>query len=420
MNTSTGPGQIKDTRFPAYLKIASILVSLLAGVYILFVLRETLIPLSFSVLFAILLHPLCLRFEQWRVPRVLAILISILIFIVVLVGLIYVASIQIAGFADEIPRITAKAEELLEQMLSLGERQFNLSRTQQVTEGKRYLLNALGESRAMLLSTVVATTGTLTTAILVPIYVFFFLLYRDFFRRFLHKAFKQVPRHKLDRILMKIYEVIKSYLAGLVLVIAIVGVLNTVGLLLLGIDNAIFFGFLAAFLILIPYIGILIGSILPALMSIVTEDSPIYALGVIGIMAFVQFLEGNFITPNIVGSKISINPLAAIVALFLGGQLWGLSGLILALPLTAIIKVVLDSSPGLEPYGYLLGEPEREVAEEKAKEVKQEESAADPQRRRRPPRHRNRKKPDANNRPEGTPPPPPRPTRPKNPGGPDS
>ncbi|GAB3178485.1 AI-2E family transporter [Telluribacter humicola] len=389
------------------------MVSLLAGVYILYILREIIIPLAFSVLFSILLHPLCLRLERWRVPRILAILISILIFIVVLVGLIYVASIQIAGFADEIPRITAKAEDLLDQMLSMGERYFDLSRSQQVTEGKRYLLNALGESRTMLLSTVVATTGTLTTAILVPIYVFFFLLYRDFFRRFLHKAFKQVPHYKLDRILQKIYEVIKSYLAGLVLVIGIVGVLNTIGLLLLGIDNAIFFGFLAAFLILIPYVGILIGSILPALMSIVTEDSPIYALGVIGVMAFVQFLEGNFITPNIVGSKISINPLAAIVALFLGGQLWGLSGLILALPLTAIIKVILDSSPSLEPYGYLLGEPEREVAEENARE-EQRAQIVEPQKRRRPPRHRNRKKPTPNNRPEGTPPPPPGPTGPRN------
>ncbi|HEV7347444.1 AI-2E family transporter [Telluribacter sp.] len=409
MNASTGSEQTKDMKLPAYLKIASILVALLAGVYILFVLRETLIPLAFSVLFAILLHPLCLRFERWRIPRVLAILISLLIFIVVLAGLIYLASIQIAGFADEIPRITQKAESLLEQLLTMGERYFNVSRTQQVTEGKRYFLNALGESRTMLLNTIVSTTGTLTTAILVPLYVFFFLLYRDFFRRFLHKAFKRVPDNRLDQILQKIYVVIRSYLAGLVLVIGIVGILNTIGLLLLGIDNAIFFGFLAAFLILIPYVGILIGSILPALMSIVTEDSPIYALGVIGVMAFVQFLEGNFITPNIVGSKVSINPLAAIVALFLGGQLWGLSGLILALPLTAITKVILDSNPSLEPYGYLLGEPEQEVAEEKAKEVGRPDRE-EPPKRRRPPRHRNRNKP-ASNQPEGTTPGTPRPPR---------
>jgi predicted PurR-regulated permease PerM len=394
MNTASGSGPIKDTHLPTYVKLACVLVSLVAGVYILFVLRETLIPLAFSVLFAILLHPLGLIFERWGLPRIAAILLSILLFTLILAGLVYLASVQIAGFADEIPRITQKVEELLEQLLTMGERYFNLSRSQQVSEGKRYLLNALGESRSLLLNTIVSTTGTLTTAILVPIYVFFFLFYRDFFRRFLYKMFRRLPNFKMDRILQRIYTVIKSYLAGLVLVIGIVGVLNTIGLLLLGIDNAVFFGFLAAFLILIPYIGILIGSILPALMSIVTESSPLYAVGVVGVMAFVQFLEGNFITPNIVGSKVSINPLAAIVALFLGGQLWGLSGLILALPFIAIAKVVLDSHPSLEPYGYLLGEPEQEVAEEKAKEVQRDERAEEPRNRRRPPRNRNRPKPD--------------------------
>lgn len=353
------------------MKSAAVLISLIAGVYILYVLRETLIPLAYSVLFSILLYPVCDRLERWKFPRVLAITLSIMLFIVVIAVLVYLVSMQIAGFADELPRITEKAEVLLEQTLTMGERYLSISRTEQVSEAKMYLVKMLGESRQMLLSTLVATTGTLTTATLVPLYVFFFLLYRDFFRRFVHKAFHTIPKGTLDKILNKIYDVIQSYLAGLMLVIGIVGVLNTIGLLLLGIDYAVFFGFLAAFLILIPYIGILIGSIFPALMSIITEDSPWYALGVVGIMGFVQFLEGNFITPNIVGSKVSVNPLAAIVMLLLGGQLWGLSGLILALPITAILKVIMDSSPSLEPIGFLLGEPGKEVAEEKSLERQQ-------------------------------------------------
>ncbi|WP_373330934.1 AI-2E family transporter [Salmonirosea aquatica] len=305
-------------KLPSYVKSAAVLVTLIAGVYILHALHETLIPLLFSVLVSILLFPVCSRLERWKFPRVLAITLSILLFIVVIAALIYLVTIQVAGFADELPRITQKAEALLEQLTSMGERYFDVSRSEQVSRAKGYLINLLSDSRALLLGTLVATTGTLTTAALVPLYVFFFLLYRDFFRRFVHKAFYKVPKHKLNTILNKIYEVIQSYLVGLVLVIAIVGVLNTIGLLILGIDYAIFFGFLAAFLILIPYIGILIGSLFPALMSIITEDSAWYAVGVIGVMSFVQFLEGNFITPNIVGSKVSINPFAAVVMLLLG------------------------------------------------------------------------------------------------------
>ncbi|CAG5071731.1 Putative transport protein [Dyadobacter sp. CECT 9623] len=365
MSSTLRPLPDKDRETPIYIKLASTLVALIATVYILFVLRETIIPLAFSILLAILLYPVCAWLERRRVPRIGAILISILILFVVIVILLYVVSIQIGSFAEELPRITEKAEIIMDQTLAMGERYLNISRTQQVSEGKKYLVNALTEGRAFLLNTLVTTTGAISTFVLIPLYIFFFMLYRDFFRMFVHKAVKNVPNEDLNLLLRKIYEVIQSYLSGLFLVILIVGVLNSIGLLLLGIPHAIFFGFLAGFLILIPYIGILIGSVLPALLSIVTMDSPWYAVGVIGIMSFVQFLEGNFITPNIVGSKVSVNPLAAIVALFLGGQLWGLSGLILALPVTAILKVIMDTIPSLEPYGFLLGEPVHEVAEEK-------------------------------------------------------
>lgn len=378
-----------------YLKLASSLVALIATVYILYVLRETIIPLAFSILLAILLHPVCAWLEVRKVPRISAILLSILALFTVIVVLVYVVSMQIGSFAEELPRITEKAEAILDQTLTMGERYLNISRTQQVSEAKKYLINALSEGRAVLLNTLVTTTGAISTFVLIPLYIFFFLLYRDFFRMFVHKAIRSVPNEELNLLLKKIYEVIQSYLSGLFLVILIVGVLNSVGLLILGVPHAIFFGFLAGFLILIPYIGILIGSVLPALLSIVTMDSPWYAVGVIGIMSFVQFLEGNFITPHIVGSKVSVNPLAAIIALFLGGQLWGLSGLILALPVTAILKVIMDTVPSLEPYGFLLGEPVHEVAEEKADMAREQavvkEFKKKPYRRN---RHRPKKKPE--------------------------
>ena len=372
MNPALRPSQNTNKETPVYFKLASALVSLIAVVYILFILRETLIPLAFSILLAILLYPACAWLERKNVPRIGAILLSILALFTVIVILVYVVSIQIGSFAEELPRISEKADAILDQTLTMGERYLNVSRTQQVSEAKKYLVNALTEGRAFLLSTLVTTTGAISTFVLIPLYIFFFLLYRDFFRMFVHKAVRKVPAGELNALLRKIYEVIQSYLSGLFLVILIVGVLNSIGLLLLGIPHAIFFGFLAGFLILIPYIGILIGSVLPALLAIVTMDTPWYAVGVIGIMSFVQFLEGNFITPNIVGSKVSVNPLAAIVALFLGGQLWGLSGLILALPVTAILKVLFDAIPSLEPYGFLLGEPVHEIQEEKAEQERGE------------------------------------------------
>lgn len=386
--------QNKDKqRDPYYYKLASILVALIAGVYILSTLQETIIPLAFSVLLAILLHPLCSWLERRKIPRIGAILLSIFGLVVVLAGLVTLVSMQIGGLAEELPRISKKTDAFIDQGLTMGEQYLNISRSEQVSQVKKYLITALSEGKTVILNTLLSTTGAISTFILIPLYVFFFLLYRDFFRRFVHKAFHRIEKVKLDGLLKKIYEVIRSYLSGLFLVILIVGVLNSVGLLILGIPHAIFFGFLAGFLILIPYIGILIGSVLPALLSLVTMDSPWYAVGVIGVMSFVQFLEGNFITPNIVGSKVSVNPLAAIVALFLGGQLWGLSGLILALPITAILKVIMDAIPSMEPYGFLLGEPEHEIKEEIAIEKEREEQ--------RPPRRKPRYRKPRNRPAEG-------------------
>lgn len=363
--TVSSTGKYKES--PSHVKFASVLVGLIALVYILSKLSDPLLSLLFAALFSILLLPICERLEKWGMHRIVAIVISIILFFAVLAGFIWLIILQVSSFGDAIPPFVSKAETFIESVIAWIESNFDVSRNQQVSEAKKYLLSMLGESRNYMAQVVVSVGGLLGTAFLVPLYVFFFLLYRDFFRNFIYKAFKGVSNTRLDRILARIYEVVQSYMSGLLLVIIIVGILNTIGLWILGVDYAVFFGFLAAILIVIPYIGIFIGSILPAIYSLVTMDSPWISLGVIGVMSLVQFLEGNFITPNVVGSKVSINPLAAIIMLLLGGKLWGLAGLIVALPLTAIIKVILDSSPALEPYGYLLGEPDKELKEELGK-----------------------------------------------------
>ncbi|MFN8349829.1 MAG: AI-2E family transporter [Spirosomataceae bacterium] len=344
--------------FPFSLRLAGWLISAVLIVLILYTLRELLVPLTFSVLFSVLLYPICAFLERWRVPRLWAITIAQILFFAVLVGLIYLASVQIVSFGEELPRLEKKANYWVDQGQDFLSDNFGLSRRKQFTEGRKYLTEALKNSGSVLTGAVATTTGTLASAALVPLFVFFFLLYRDFFRRFFYQLFDSKHKRRVDQAIRRIYEVVQGYLVGLVSVILIVGVMNSAGLLLLGVPHAMFFGFFAACLLLIPYIGLLIGSLLPALMALVALDSPMYAVGVLAVFGVIQILEGNFITPYIVGSKVSVNPLAAMIVLILGGQLWGVSGLILALPVTAIMKVVFDSVDALKPFGYLLGEAE--------------------------------------------------------------
>lgn len=350
------PKNIMELKLPANAKLLFSLLVICILVWWMVLLKEILVLFSFSILLAVLLFPLCRKLEKWHFPRTLAILVCLLFCVIVLIGLIFLASLQIADLSDSIPVFQKKAETLIDHLQIWASKNFHISRKKQIFELRNHSINVLKNSASWLTGSLASLINSLSSMALVPIFAFFMLLYRDFFKHFLYQLFHKTKVHKIDFVSNKIYEVVQSYLAGLLLVIAIVACLNTVGLLLLGIDYAVFFGVFAAFLLLIPYIGIMIGSLLPILMALITKDSPMYAVGVACVFVIVQFLEGNFITPQIVGSKVSINPLASMIALILGGQVWGIAGLILAMPMVAVLKVIFDNIEGLKPFGYLLGE----------------------------------------------------------------
>ncbi|WP_234736492.1 AI-2E family transporter [Tellurirhabdus bombi] len=349
-----------ELKLPAYVKFACLLITITLLVYWMSVMQELVVSLIFSVLLAMILYPIDRKLESWRVPRVLAIIICLILVIGTLYLFFYLISLQISNFTSEAPKLMEKANMMIDKALEFGENNLNIDRKKQMNEARSYFNNLIRESGSILTTTLLATTNTLSTISLMPLYIFFLMLYRDFFRSFFYKVFSSTKRAKLDSVLGRIYEVVKDYLVGLVSVIVIVGILNTTGLFILGVDYAVFFGFFGAVMILIPYVGILIGSLLPTLFTLLSNDNPLVALGVVGVFLFVQILEGNFITPYIVGSKVSINPLAAIIVLLMWGQLWGVAGLVLALPMTAILKVIFDAVEPLKPYGFLIGEAERQ------------------------------------------------------------
>jgi len=204
--------------------------------------------------------------------------------------------------------------------------------------------------------------------ILTPLYMFLFLLYRDFLRSAVLKTInKSSSKLNMKRILKEIYGVQQNYLVGLFTVMVVVGLLNSLSLLLLGIDFPFFFGFFCALLLLVPYIGIIIGSLLPAFIALATKDSYWYAVGVIGSFGFIQLLEGNIITPKITGNKVSLNELVSIISIIAFSMLWGIPGMILALPITASLKIIFDHSQHLKPLGFLLGSAEDKYFESRAK-----------------------------------------------------
>jgi len=150
-------------------------------------------------------------------------------------------------------------------------------------------------------------------------------------------------------------KIIQSYLVGLFFEMIIIAILNSAGLLLIGIDYAIILGITGAILNIIPYIGGIIAIALPMLIAFVTKDSITYPLLVLGVYLFIQFVDNHFIIPKIVASRVQLNALLSIIAVLIGGALWGIPGMFLSIPLTAILKVIFDHIDSLKPWGFLLG-----------------------------------------------------------------
>ncbi|GAB2776250.1 AI-2E family transporter [Rhabdobacter roseus] len=342
------------------------------SVYWMIFLRGLLVPILISVLLSILVSPITIQLEEKGLSKIASIILTIVLFLGLIAGIIYFATMQISDMLDVWPDLKRKGTLWFTQLQNWAYRLFGLRPQSQITKLQEMSMAFLsgGGSAALL-----KTTSTLADVILIPLYMFFMLYYRSFFCEFVYKVMAKSEKQRVNTVLFRICDVVHNYLSGLFIVMVIVGSLNTISLLILDINYAVFFGFFAALLLLIPYIGVLIGSLLPILMAFITKDSPMYGVGVAGAFLFIQFLEGNFITPYIVGSKISINPLVAIIGLLLGGVIWGIAGMMLSLPMIAILKVVFDHSESLKPFGYLIGEPVRE----ESRRVVEEHTAENPE-----------------------------------------
>ena len=326
---------------------------------------DILIPMVFAALLSIVMLPAVRKLEMRGLATSLSITIVLLITVTGLGLLAWLTVDQIVGLVNDLPNLQTKLESFARKIQLVLRRDLGISAVKQ-TE----MFGEIMKSVSMYLGGILlSTTNALSTLIQIPIYIFLFLIYRSRFRLFFLKL---LPDASLEFKWQKdIERVTKGYISGLFLVTLIVSVLNTVGLLIVGIDHAIFFGILSGVLTVIPYIGIIIGSLFPIIMALITKDSIWYTVGVIIVFAVVQFLEGNFITPRVTGSRVSINALAAIVALLIGGKILGIPGMILAIPAIGILKIILEYTPRLRPFIILIEDTPQPQVEIKTKAEKE-------------------------------------------------
>ena len=341
-------------QLPLYIKATLIIIGLFAVFAILYLGQNIIIPLVFSTIIAIVLHPVVNLFIRIKINRVIAIIIVMLLtfLMIALFGILLFS--QASRFTESLPNLLDKFTEILNQTIIWITHHFDLSAseiTAWITKTKNELIG--GEEIGQTISNV---GGMVAFLFLIPVYVFMILFYQPLLIDFFHRLFGESNRLKVSEIINQIKTLIQRYLIGLLIEVVIISALYTIGLLILGIEYALILGILGALLNLIPYLGSVIAALMPMLIAVATKSSPWFALLVLALYIFIQFIDNNFIVPKIVASKVKINALASIIAVIIFGTLWGISGMLVAIPLTAITKLIFDHIPSLKPWGFLLGD----------------------------------------------------------------
>lgn len=340
-----------EKEYPIYLKIPAILVGLIAAVYILFVLSDILIPVAFAVLIAILLNPLYTKFEA-IMPKVPAILLTLLIALLVLIGLFYFLSTQISVFLESLPLLKQKLITLLHQLQNWTKSEFGIDTHKQIST----LTEGMENGGSMITSSVAPVLSLLSVLVLIPTYVYLLLYYKPLILDFLFQLFSEKYSLRVAEILSETKTAVQSYMQGLMIETAIVSVLNSIAFLAIGVPSAVVLGVIGGLLNLIPYIGGLVALALPLLMIMITSSSFSSLLWVAATYLVIQFIDNNVIVPMVVSKKVQINALMSIIIVLLGGALWGVSGMFLSIPLIGVLKIVFDRIDELKPWGRLLGD----------------------------------------------------------------
>lgn len=350
METSRG-GRLERAFYLVALASLCCLILIVAGSFF--------IPLALGAFFAVLLTAPAAWIERRGWGRLTGAVLPVLALFGILSALFLLALGQIRAIGrsledaeDRIRQLLDRADEAARKNLDIETSVFGEINGEGVVD----LLRTYGTDLAFFLG---GLAGSLFAFMIVPVFIVFFLLYRAHLFEFLTRAFRHTPREIVERRALGAQRVIQNYLIGLCKVVAILAVINSLVLSLIGLEHAIFFGVFAALLNVIPYLGPILGSIFPVLFALFTGDDLYLPFLILAAFIVIQSLESYILTPNIIGRNVRLNPLAALTGIFAGGLMWGVVGMVLAIPALSIAMQLLRLSERTEPYGFLLGAPSR-------------------------------------------------------------
>ncbi|TKK71632.1 AI-2E family transporter [Ilyomonas limi] len=322
--------------------------------------KPFLVPLLFAVVVAMLLLPVTVWLQKKRLPQWLAVLLSVLVFLSAIGIIIYVLSWQVSNLVEESGNIEQQATKKVNEFQHYIQQTFGVP----VKEQSKIASGQSGTSSGSYIADGVAKLlagigGFITDFILFIVYTFLLIYYRGHLKEFMLRMFFSKSRFKADKVIDDCRLVAQQYITGLALMILSLCIMYGIGFSIVGVKNAILFATLAAVLETVPFVGNITGTLLAILMTIVQGGSNTMIVGVIITYAAVQFIQTYLLEPLVVGKKVDINPLITIAGLVLAELIWGIPGMVLAIPLMGIAKIIFDNVEPLQPLGFLMGKVEK-------------------------------------------------------------
>lgn len=341
---------------PFYVKLACVLISILLLGYLAKIGDTILIPMILGLLFSLLLIPLSNFLERkLRFPRTLAGIISVILFFGVLgYGLFLLAS-QLTLLKEDFPAFKQQIMDGVGNLQTWVSQQFGIQHKDQIDFINKTASKSVDSGTLFLGTALVSLSSMFILFVFTFLYTFFLLIYRGHIVKFLLFVNRVEDRPIVVDVVQQVQYVVKKYLIGLLIQMSLVSLLVFIVLSLIGVKYSLLLALITGVFNVLPYVGIFSSMLIIAILTFATSSFTHVVLVIIALIV-VHMIDSNFIVPKIVGSKVKVNSLFAMLSIIIGEMIWGISGMFLAIPILAIVKIVMDRIKELKPWGFLLGE----------------------------------------------------------------
>ncbi|WP_286736827.1 MULTISPECIES: AI-2E family transporter [Sphingobacterium] len=341
---------------PFYVKLACVLISILLLGYLAKIGDTILIPMILGLLFSLLLIPLSNFLERkLRFPRTLAGILSVILFFGVLgYGLFLLAS-QLTLLKEDFPAFKQQIMDGVGNLQTWVSQQFGIQHKDQIDFINKTASKSVDSGTLFLGTALVSLSSMFILFVFTFLYTFFLLIYRGHIVKFLLFVNRVEDRPIVLDVVQQVQYVVKKYLIGLLIQMSLVSLLVFIVLSLIGVKYSLLLALITGVFNVLPYVGIFSSMLIIAILTFATSSFTHVVLVIIALI-IIHMIDSNFIVPKIVGSKVKVNSLFAMLSIIIGEMIWGISGMFLAIPILAIVKIVMDRIKELKPWGFLLGE----------------------------------------------------------------